>query len=106
MRSELFRAAGSVLGRAASIGDTLVSYTRVLADSCMKAALRQGHAVECPYCQEHIRTAEDHMVWCDMVDSLRTPLADKDTHWPIMRYGIAINREWAEALTRPMEKKP
>jgi|SRR5271166_1368230 len=100
MRAELYRAAGSVLSRVASIGDTLVNHVKVLADTCVRASHRQGHAVECPYCQEHVRTAEDHVMWCDMVATLQGPLADKDTPWPVMRYGVAINREWAEALTR------
>jgi hypothetical protein len=100
MRKELLHAAGSVLGRVVSIGDELLGYLRLLAEFLEKTALREGHAVECPYCQEHIRTVEDHVMWCDVVEMLKAPLADSATAWPITRYGIAINKNWAEALTR------
>jgi hypothetical protein len=100
VRNELYRAAGSILSRIASIGDTLTHYTKDLAEACVKASLRQGRAVECPYCQEHIRTAEDHVMWCDVVDTLRNPLSNPDTSWPVVRYGIGISHELAMALTR------
>lgn len=100
MRKELLHAVGAVLGRVVSIGDELLSHLRVLADACEKSALRHGHAVECPYCQEQIRTVEDHVMWCDVVDMLKAPLEDPNTSWPIIRYGIAISHEWAKALTR------
>ena len=85
--------------------DELVGHVRVIADACTKAAVHEkSHAVECPYCREEIRTTEDHVLWCDIPAALAEPLANPDTKWPVMRYGVAINEEWAKALTRKDSK--
>ena len=105
MKSEIYRAVGAILSRVASVGDELVGHVRVIADACTKAAVHEkSHAVECPYCREAVYTTEDHVLWCDIPAALAEPLANPDTKWPVMRYGVAINEEWAKALTRKDSK--
>lgn len=103
MKSEILSAAGAILSRVASIGDGLVGHVQALAQACERASLRQGRGVDCPYCLERIYTVKDHAAFCDVAESLKAPLAAPDASWPVVRYGVSISHELAEALTRRSE---
>jgi len=100
VRHELLRALGAALDRAADIGDRVIDVIRKVSDTAIKAAGPSKNAVQCPYCQEHVRVVTDHVLWCDLPATLEVALADSATKWPIVRCGFDFEREQAEALTR------